>query len=514
MSIVLENCRLPDGKWATITVEDGKIREVARPGSRSPKEKPILDAAGCTVLPGLVDSHCHPFEVGWLKRSVDLRGASNVTAIRLRLQAKVQRSRPGEWVVGRGWDHEVFPVPALPTRDDLDEVSPQNPVVLSRVCGHIALLNTRAVQMLGLEGARGAEYEVDGNGRFTGIVKEKALETVYSRIPKETEKTVADDLLSVDYEASRAGLTGLHCIISPESYKEELEAMAELDSAGSLSLRYRVYVPFEALDYVEEKKLRTRWKGKARINGVKLFADGSLGARTAALREPYSDDASSSGILRYSDEELSELVERADSKGYQVAVHAIGDAALEQAVQAISAVGGAKNPRRHRIEHASLAPKDLRSKMQRHSIGAAVQPSFITSDSWARQRLGDERAEDLYPLKSMMREGIVIAGSSDAPVETLSPIVGMWAAMTRADYGASERLEFGEALSLYTANASVLGIDDAGGRLEKGAGGDLVVLDSDVTGMHPAELRKVAIATTVVAGSVVYSYGGAAPDGE
>ena len=157
MSIVLENCRLPDGKWATITVEDGKIREVAGPGSRSPKEKPILDAAGCTVLPGLVDSHCHPFEVGWLKRSVDLRGASNVTAIRLRLQAKVERSRPGEWVVGRGWDHEVFPVPALPTRDDLDEVSPQNPVVLSRVCGHIALLNTRAVQMLGQEGARGPE---------------------------------------------------------------------------------------------------------------------------------------------------------------------------------------------------------------------------------------------------------------------------------------------------------------------------------------------------------------------
>jgi predicted amidohydrolase YtcJ len=241
---------------------------------------------------------------------------------------------------------------------------------------------------------------------------------------------------------------------------------------------------------------------------VKIYADGSLGASTAALRDPYADDAGNSGILRHTDEELAETVVRADAEGYQVIIHAIGDRAIEQAIGALSTVTGSGNPRRHRIEHASLLPRDLRSKMRAQGIRATVQPCFISSDRWALKRLGEERVRDLYPLRSMLEEGIVASGSSDAPVESLSPVLAMWAAMVRPGYPADERLTLDEALRLYTTNASANGFDEEGAGIEEGGRADFTLLDSDIEGMHPAMLRKVGVAATIVGGRAVYSFEG------
>ncbi|MDA4120785.1 MAG: amidohydrolase [Thaumarchaeota archaeon] len=503
--VLIENCTLLHRGVGSVYVADGRVIKVMTDGIPAIPESTVrLDANGSSLLPGLIDTHCHPFGYGWLKRNIDLRGTTNITGLRLRLQARVLRTSPGEWVTGMGWDNESFPGGRMPTRSEIDDLSPRNPVALSRVCGHIVLLNSIAVELLGLSSAQGPEYERDTAGVLTGIVKEGALGAVFSAFPRSVQLS-SNDLLAVEVEAMRFGLTTLHCILSPEGYQEELEALQTLHSADSLSLRYRIYLPPEAMKYVEEHRLRQRLgDDRVRINGIKIYADGSMGARTAALREPYADDPGNTGLLRHSDSELQGLVDSADGKGYQVIVHAIGDRAIEQAIDAISHVTGSKNERRHRIEHASLLPRDLRNKMAKYRIRATVQPSFITSDAWAVDRLGEERVRDLYPLKSMLNEGIIASGSSDAPIESLSPVIGVWAAMVRMGSAPEESLTLDECLGLYTTNAASNGFDEMV-RLEEGSQADFTLLDSDITGMHPALLRKVGVSATMVGGTLVHS---------
>jgi len=493
----------------SVLVNDGKIASVSE-GSWQGRLDGVkrLDANGASLFPGFIDTHCHPFEYGWLKRNVDLRGTGNITGLRLRLFARVQRSTPGDWVVGMGWDQESFSEGRMPNRSDIDDLSGKNPVVLARVCGHIALLNTAAIKALGLERMRGPEFETDTEGNLTGIVREGALEQAYDRIPRTTEVCAAD-LLTAEAEAARCGVTTLHAILSSSGYREELEALLGLRASKSLLLRYRVYIPTAAIRYVEEKRLRSKLSvGSVRLNGVKIYADGSLGARTAALRLPYDDDPGNSGMLRHTDEELANLVEGADSAGYQVIIHAIGDRAVEQAVEALSRVAGARNLKRHRIEHASLLPRDLLGRMARHCIRAAVQPLFITSDGWAAKRLGEERVQNLYPLKSMFDGAVTSSGGSDSPIEQMSPMVAAWAAMVRGDFAPQERLSLDEALMLYTSNANSNGFDDTQSDLMEGGTANLTLLDSDLEAMHPAMVRKVGVAATFVDGKLAYSWAG------
>ncbi|MDG6909298.1 MAG: amidohydrolase [Nitrososphaerota archaeon] len=503
--LLIRDCVI-GGAPSSVYCEGGKIVRISRGGDLgAPGDAGVIEASGGTLLPGLTDSHCHPFEYGWLKRNVDLRGVSNLAGLRMRLQAAVSRSRPGDWVVGMGWNQEEFPDRRIPARADIDDICPANPVALSRVCGHVALLNSRAMGDLGFEARTGEEYERGADGSLTGIVKETAMTEALGKVPRTPERSGAD-LQAVEAEASRLGLATLHCVVSPEGYREELTALAQLDAAGSLSLRYRVYIPPGAIDFAKSEGILARFRGdRLRINGVKLFADGSLGARTAALREPYSDDPPNSGILRFSLEELTEAVGRVDSEGLQAIVHAIGDRAIEQAIEALSTVAGGTNPRRHRVEHAGLLPKDLRSKMVKHGIRVAAQPLFVTSDAWAVDRLGEERIRDYYPSRSMLEEGIVLSGASDSPVESLSPVLGIWAAMTRGGMVPEESLGLDEAVALYTSNAASNGFDEA--PLVEGAPANLTLLDSDVEGMHPALLRKVGVLATVVNGGAVHSFG-------
>jgi len=502
MKLLIQRCTLwPDGSGSVLLV-DGKVERVSSSATQPvPGDATELDAGGGTLLPALADSHCHPFELGWLRRNVDLRGTSNITALRMRVAARTQRLSSGTWIQGMGWDQEAFAERRFPTRSDIDDVSPDNPVVLSRVCGHIGLLNSRAIDVLGLGAAQGDEYQRDEKGTLTGIIKERALVEAYTRVPGGSAADCEADLSVVEFEAAKCGLACLHTIMSPDGYREEVEALVHLATERRLLLKHRAFVPPDALPLVAE--LNQKLKGsRARVNGIKLFADGSLGARTAALREPYSDDPGNSGLLRYSDEQLSQLAEKADSLGLQVIIHAIGDRAVEQAVGALSALTGSRNPRRHRIEHASLLPKDLRAKVKKHGIRLAVQPSFVVSDTWAEKRLGSERARDLYPLKSILSDGIIASGGSDSPVESLSPILGIWAAM--AGRSSSESLDLDGALKMYTTYAAVNGFDEAFA-LKEGSVGDFTLLDSDVRKAHPTLLRKVGVSATIVGGELAYS---------
>ena len=197
----------------------------------------------------------------------------------------------------------------------------------------------------------------------------------------------------------------------------------------------------------------------------------------------------------------------ADSMGYQGIIHAIGDRAVEQAADALGTVAGARNLRRHRIEHASLLPGDLRRKLAKHSIRSSVQPLFVTSDTWAVDRLGQERVQDLYPFRSMLAEGIAASGGSDSPVESMSPILGMWAAMTRGGSTPSETLSLEQSVALYTSNARSNGLDDPADDVKEGSPATFTLLDAEAAGAHPALFRKIGVLATVVDGNVVHSYG-------
>jgi predicted amidohydrolase YtcJ len=518
-SLLIENCRVLNAEGKTphrsILVEDGRITRLSDDATQTvPAHLSRLDAGGGTAVAGLIDSHCHPVGLGELRRILDLGGTTNVTSVRLRLFATARKAPPGEWILGRGWDHEALTERRYLTKSDVDDLTPENPLFLRRVCGHVALLNSRALKQLSLADSDASLdrrfYERDSSGRLSGIIKEIAIEKATREIPAWTPDVVAKDILTAEFEAARSGLTTLHCILS-NNFRAELAAFERLSSEGKLALRYRLFVPLEAADYVDGGQ----WKGRfdpqmVRINGVKLYADGSLGARTAALREPYSDEPDNTGILRHSPEELRELAAKAASRGHQVIIHAIGDRAVEESIDAIEAVSDGGNKRRHRIEHASVCDGEMVGRLKRLQIGVTVQPHFIVSDTWAEERLGPERLNWLYPLRTLLAGGVVASGSSDSPVEPVSPLLGIWAAMVRAGFAEKEKLILHEALKMYTKNGAWNGFDEESlGEIREGALADLTVLDSDIEGMHPAMLRKVGVAATVVNGQVAYSYEGA-----
>ncbi len=517
--LLIENCNvinsIEPSKTRSILVEDGRITRLSEESTQVvPEGTPKVDARGGTALPGLVDTHCHLVGLGAMRRVLDLMGTTNITTLRLRLFGRVSKAPTGEWIVGRGWDQELFPGRRYPARDDIDDISPGNPVFLTRVCGHIALLNTKALNELGIDDeaadSEGRVFERDSQGRLTGIIKERAVEEAMQRIDPWSLDLIVGDILAGEYEAARNGLTTLHCILSPD-YERELEGFSLLRKDGKLSLRYRIYLPVEALYRLEKGELKIPRDPMFKILGVKVYADGSLGARTAALNEPYEDARDSSGILRYRDEDLMQIVQRAERLDEQVLIHAIGDAAITQAIKAIEVAAGGRNIRRHRVEHCSLCTENMMVRLKKAGIGVTVQPHFIISDNWAEERLGEKRLRWLYPLKSLLRNGVKISGGSDAPVEPISPILGIWAAMVRANYSPEERLTLGEALQLYTKNASHAGFDEEMlGEVREGFLADLTILDSDIRDIHPAMLRKVGIAVTIVNGVKVYSYEGTA----
>jgi len=515
--LLIENCHLLNGSdedgRCSVLVERGIISKISRRGTPVvPDGTRRFDAKGGTLLPGLIDTHCHLVGLGAMKRILDLTGTTNLTALRLRLFAKVKKAPAGEWIIGRGWDQEVLAERRNPNRWEIDDLTPKNPTFLTRVCGHVALVNTRAMDELGIRDdvtdSRGLIYERNADGRLTGIIKERAVEEGLRKVERGSREMISRDILSAEFEATKNGLTTLHCILS-SGYEDELEALLRLREEGKLAMRYRVYLPVEAIEGLAAGAFRVPADPMFKILGVKVFADGSLGARTAALMSPYSDDAKNSGILRYQNEELRDILQRAQSHGLQVLIHAIGDAAVSQAVNAIESVTRGKNYLRHRIEHCSLVTRETMKRLKKAGVGVTVQPHFIVSDSWARERLGKERLSALYPLKSLLREGVIASGGSDSPVEPISPILGMWASMVRTDYSLEERLTIQEAVRIYTKNAAFNGFDEEVlGELKEGLIADLTILDSDVREMHPAMLRKVGIVATIVRGRVVYSYEG------
>jgi hypothetical protein len=495
-----------------IAICNGRITAVgsnARIRKYIGKNTRVVEARNKTIVPGFVDCHVHMTGFGQFLETLDLRNTPSIKEVQRKLKNYARKNHGKSWILGGRWDEERFTEKRYPTRWDLDTAVQDKPVFLLRVCGHVAVANSKAMQLAGLtEKSRIEHGSVDldeTRGDPTGILRENALQVVWKVIPKPSPKEIEETCLSACNRAIEAGLTCVHWIVSSAS---EIKALQKLLAEGRLPLRVYLGIPVELLDQLASLGLITGFgNDMVKIGFVKILADGSLGGHTAALEKPYTDKPDTRGMMLYIQKELDRLVSMTHEAGLQLAVHAIGDRTMKAVLEAYEKAlrkCPAKN-HRHRIEHCSVLNPKLIKRMKRLNLVASVQPHFVVSDFWVADRVGKKRARWVYPFKTLLKQGIVVASGSDCPVEPISPILGVWSAVTRKDFP-DERLSLDEALQTYTLNAAYTSFDEnKRGTIETGKLADLTILSQNLTKIKADEIRNVKVEMTIVDGKIVYA---------
>jgi len=507
--VVTVNPRCPRAQ--AVAVKDGKIVAVGSNNEISryvDSQAKVVDAEGRTVVPGFVDCHIHMTDFGHQQQMLNLRNIRSIKEMKDKIREYALKASGESWILGGRWDHERFVEKRYPTRWDLDEAVSDRPVFLIRVCGHVGVVNTKALQLAGITRETvvcGGKVDLDEeSGEPNGILRENALDLVWRVVPKPTAAELEEACLKACQKAVEEGLTGVHWIVDSA---EELRVIQKLHEEGKLPLRVYLGIPDKLLDEAVGLGLTTGFgNDMLKLGFVKVFVDGSLGARTAALKEPYSDKPETSGMLLLSQRKLNKLVLKAHKACWQVAVHAIGDRAIEAALKAFSKALRTlpRENSRHRIEHCSVLNPRLVQWMKRLNLIASVQPHFIVSDFWVVERVGAERARWVYPFKTLMNEGVVVAAGSDCPVEPISPLLGVWAAVARKTFK-EESLTVEEALKTYTLNAAYASFDEAlKGTIEAGKFADITMLSENIFEIPPEKIKDVKVEMTIVGGKIVY----------
>lgn len=456
----------------------------------------VVDLGGKTVLPGFIDSHMHLNSLGQSLKMLNLKGTKSIEELKTKLKGYAEKTSTS-WILGFGWDQEELG--RYPTRGDLDEVVDDKPVLLYRTCFHAAVLNTKAIEIVGLEKDEDADPE-------TGIIRENALEKVREVINK---TLTFDDYKHFIEEGAKFVLSqGVTTVGFVSVNEKSLRALLELDSEGRLPIRVFVYLNPSLLKELKGLGLTKKvGSNRVKIMGIKVLADGSLGARTAWLSKPYAD-ASTTGHPNISKEELEEIVREAHQLNLQMAVHAIGDKTTDMVLDVYEKFRGERN----RIEHASILREDQIKRMKELGVVASVQPRFVISDWWAVKRVGKERAKWIYPFKSML-EQIVIGFGTDAPIEPANPWETIYAAVTRGKfenvetyhYTKDERLSLEESLHSYTyGSAYLMHAENELGSLEEGKFGDFIVVDRDPFEVEEKGLKNIKVLEVYVGGSKYY----------
>jgi len=499
-------------KAEAIAIQNGKIIAV---GSNEEIRRHITnrtrvtDAKDKTVVPGFVDCHVHMTGFGRSLQTLDLRSAKSIKEMQQKLREYAQKNPERSWVLGGRWDQERFAEKRYPNRWDLDAAVTDKPVFLIRVCGHVGVGNSKTLRLAGITKETtidGGEIDLDeATGEPNGILRENALELVWKIVPKPSPKELEEACLLACRKAVETGLTGVHWIMDSA---DEMRTIQKLYSEGKLPLRVYLGIPVDLLDELVSLGLLTGFgNDMVKIGFVKILADGSLGARTAALKEPYSDSPEASGMMLYAQKKLNKLVLKVHKAGLQLAVHAIGDRAIEAVLKAFSKAlrRFPRENHRHRIEHCSVLNPRLISRMKRLGLVASVQPHFVVSDFWVVDRLGKARARWVYPFKTLMREGLTVASGSDSPVEPISPLLGIWAAVERKSFP-EESLTVEEALKTYALNAAYASFDEnKKGTIEAGKFADLTILSEDLTKIPPDKIKNVTVEMVLVNGKIVYA---------
>jgi len=495
-------------------------------------ETKIVDLESHFVMPGFNDAHMHLASAGLEKMNVNLVGVKTLDEFRERIRAQVERAAPGEWIVGGGWDETLWPVKVLPTRWDLDEVSQSHPVFLLRVDEHMAVANTRALQLASVTVAsrdpeRG-KIDRDDAGTPNGILREKAQLLVQAVIPKPTHEKRRQAI-----ELALADLAS-HGITSAQDYSpwENFQIYEELEHDGKLTARISEWLDFDdsIADLNNKRSSHPASDTMLHTGMLKAFLDGSLGSKTAALLEPYSDDPKNpnSGLPQYEAAKLNAMTKERVLAGYQIGFHAIGDKAVQLALDAFAeAEKAAKEGKvkaadgnaignntdyRLRIEHAQVTTPQQILRFKDLKVIASMQPSHLLTDmNWAESYLGPKRAEHSYAWADFLRHGVVLAFGADYPVEPVTPFRGLYAALTRMSedgkksYYPAEKLNIEQAIAAYTTGAAFAEFaEKQKGKLEPGMLADFVALDRDITAVPPPRILETKVLRTVVGGKTVY----------
>lgn len=511
---------------SALAVQRGRIalagEDAAALALRTP-ETQVIDLGGRCVLPGFTDSHMHMLITGAGFQRLDLRGVASVEELiqRGRAYAASRELAPGEWIIGYGFDHNIFPDPVLPDGAAAEAISADHPVVLDRICGHVGAANRLAFSLAGFDEDTvipGGALDKDAAGHLTGVLREAALDRIKQFAPRLDRRMVEGLLEETGRRFAAVGLTAVHSDdLGPEGtdwdvLRGAVDALAARD-AMSVRIREEWEAPRPPqLRAILDRGLKSGdgddW---LRLCNIKLIGDGSLGARTAFLRADYSDDPGNRGIPVYTAGELEEMVALCHGGGLQVACHAIGDGTCERFVDAVEKVmADDPKPLRHRVVHCQIGDGTLYRRMAALGMGADVQPAFTASDGpLVAPRLG-ERESSCYAWRTLLEAGVTVAGGSDSPVEDFSPLWGIHCAVNRpsGDSGPwlpEQCLTPEEAAALYTTGPARLAGDLANsGTLEAGKYADLVVLDRDLFAVPHACIKDLTVELTMAGGRVTY----------
>ncbi len=490
-------------------VKVGTNEEISRWIGKNTK---VIGLKGRTVVPGLIDTHVHVVDFGRFLRWIDLRDVKSIEEIQRRIRKRAQETPEGKWILGHGWDQTRFKEKRSPNLRDLDGASPDKPVVLYHLRGCMCVANSKALELADVtketSAPSGGTIEKDTEtGEPTGILHENAMDLVWKTIPEPVEEEIMEAASLACEKIVEAGVTSVHWIVSSST---EIRIIQRLRAENKLILRVYIITPANILDHITSlSSCKDFGDNVVSIGSVKIFADGSLAARTAALYEPYRDDHTTKGKLLYTQEEINALVAKAHKANFHVVIHAMGDQAIDLALTAFekTLMEMPRKNHRYRIEHTSVLNKELIQRIKKLEAVVSIQPSSIISEFsvWsAADRLGPTRARWLYPLKTLIKEGIRLSGGSDCPMEPLSPFSGIQAAVARHPFR-EERITVDEALRMYTVNAAYASFEEnIKGSIEEGKLADLTVISRDPRTTPPSKIEDIKVRMTIVAGKVVY----------
>jgi len=474
-----------------------------------PEGSEVYDITGKTIIPGLIDSHCHFLWMGVaMKTMVLLNDTENIMEALVRVKKRVGETKTGEWIVGSGWDESKWSENRYLNRYDLDAISPDNPVVLSRVCGHLVVLNSLALEMADItkdtQEDQGGHVDKDESGENTGILRDCRY-LVMDVIPPTSMETRVEAIGVASEHALSLGCTGIH---DAGLGGEEIKSFQHALSAGKLKVRSYLFQRDDVVDGSIAMGLETGFgNDMIRIGPSKLMMDGSLGARTAALFEPYEDEPDTSGLVLEEPDVLLAKVMKAHNNNIQTATHAIGDLAIEHTLDAIQEALRL-NPRkdhRHRIEHCEITSAQQIERIRDLGVIPDMQPNFIGEwsgpGSMYRQRLGEKRDRMSNQYRAMLDEGIKVAFGSDGM--PFNPIYGIWSAVNHPIR--ENRITLEEAIMCYTLNAAYSGFwEKVTGSLEMGKLADVAVFNGDLSEIPSGEIRDAGCFMTLVNGKILY----------
>lgn len=530
--VVAANLVLFDGRIWTGDETTRFVQAVAIEGNRivatgtteevlagAPRDAKRIDLRGRLVTPGFIDNHVHFVDGGLQLSRVNLRDAATPEEFARRIAEFAKRAGKGVWVTGGEWDEQLWNPYRLPARQMIDAVTPDNPIFVSRLDGHMALANSVALKLAGItresKDPPGGTIVRDENGEPTGLLKDAAMSAVADVIPPPSLEQRTAAARAALAEAARLGVTSF-CDMSGGDAYEDLRAYQQLDRAGDLTARVYLFTPISEYERQANANIEKRFGGdRLRIGALKGFSDGSLGSSTAAFFEPFVGEPENRGLMMeaMTDGAMRRRIIAADRANLHIGIHAIGDRANDEVLKIFEAIPNHRQ-RRFRIEHAQHLNETLIKRFADGRIIASMQPYHAIDDGrWAEKKIGHERARGTYAFRSLLDAGAILTFGSDWTVAPLNPLLGIYAAVTRRTIDGKnpdgwipeEKISVEEALRCYTVNnAWAMFADNEVGRIAPGMLADVVVLSDDLFEIAPEKIESVVVDMTIVGGDVVF----------